>query len=180
MIKTYLFLILNLSFTLAFHSLIDQGCTSDSQCVSDGWEQCIIKDGAKSGTCKHKGVFPMKLGDFTGMMLVLAVLWQSGVGGVGGCGMVLPISMICFRFDAKNAISLSNFSIFLSGFIRYFLNANKPHPLKNGKGLLVDINLCLLMLPGIVSGVSVGVIMNTIVPNLIICVCFIALTAYMT
>jgi hypothetical protein len=65
----------------------------------------------------------------------------------------MPISIIFFRFDPKNAIALSNFSIFLSSIIRFLLNAHKPHPLKKGKGLIVDHNLSVLMLPMIISGV---------------------------
>lgn len=90
------------------------------------------------------------------------------MGGIGGGGVVVPIAMLFFKFDAKNAIALSNFSIFLSSLIRFFANSNRPHPLKNGKGLLVDHNLAILMLPLIVSGSSIGVILNILLPNLVI------------
>lgn len=72
------------------------------------------------------------------------------------------------RFDAKNSIALSNFSIFLSSLIRYIINSSQPHPLKNGTGILVDMNLAILMLPLIISGVSIGVILNILMPNIII------------
>ena len=61
--------------------------------------------------------------------------------------------MIFFRMDTKNAIALSNLSIFTSSFARFILTASKPHPLKNGSGSLIDHNLVLIMLPMIVSGV---------------------------
>ena len=48
------------------------------------------------------------------------------------------------------------------------MNANKPHPLKNGKGLLIDLNMPVVMLPMIVSGCSFGIIANVISPDLII------------
>jgi len=87
--------------------------------------------------------------------------------------MVLPISMIFFKFDAKNAIALSNFSIFLSSGSRYLINMNKAHPLKDGKGVLVDLNLGLIMLPLIISGVSIGVVLNILMPNIIIITFFV-------
>jgi hypothetical protein len=59
-------------------------------------------------------------------------------------------------------------SVFIAGFIRYFINSKKPHPLKNGKGLLVDINVMVIMLPMIVSGVSLGVIANIASPDPVI------------
>ena len=98
----------------------------------------------------------MKEIEFWGMVVTFAVLWFANMGGVGGGGMLVPVCIIFFRFDAKNAIALSNFSIFLSSVIRFLLNAKKPHPLKKGKGLLVDHNLSVLMLPMIISGVSFG------------------------
>lgn len=59
-------------------------------------------------------------------------------------------------------------SVFISSLIRYLINSAKPHPLKNGKGLLVDINMMIVMLPMIVSGVSFGVIANVASPDPII------------
>ena len=59
-------------------------------------------------------------------------------------------------------------SVCISSLVRYFINSNKPHPLKNGKGLLVDINVMVIMLPMIVSGVSFGVIANIASPDPVI------------
>ena len=59
-------------------------------------------------------------------------------------------------------------SVFIASMIRYFINSSKPHPLKNGKGLLVDINVMVIMLPMIVSGVSLGVIANIASPDPVI------------
>ena len=59
------------------------------------------------------------------------------------------------------------------------MNLKIPHPLKNGKGLLVDYNLAIVMLPSIISGVSVGAILHKIFPELIINVCYILLLAFL-
>ena len=59
-------------------------------------------------------------------------------------------------------------SVFIASLIRYFINSSKPHPLKNGKGLLVDINVMVIMLPMIVIGVSLGVIANIASPDPVI------------
>lgn len=116
------------------------------------------------GTCDHKPLFPMKELEFWGMFTVFVILWTANMGGVGGGGMVVPICITFFRFDVKNSIALSNFSIFLSGLIRYILCMPVPHPLKHGKGLIVDLNLGIIMLPLIISGVSFGGILNIIMP----------------
>ena len=96
--------------------------------------------------------------------MVFAIIWLANMGGIGGGGMVVPIAILLLRFDPNNAIALSNFSIFLSGLIRYYLNRHKPHPLKNGNGVLVDYNVGTLMLPGMISGVSLGGTINIMTP----------------
>ena len=78
------------------------------------------------------------------------------MGGIGGDGLVFPVSIAFFKFNPQNAISISNFSIMLSSLIRYLLLSKQSHPLKHGKGVLVDYNLSIIMLPAIVSGVSFG------------------------
>ena len=114
----------------------------------------------------------MKGQEFFGFLAVIAILWITNVGGIGGGGTVVPILMIFHKFDAKNAIALSNFSIFLSSIIRYIINSPQPHPLKDGKGVLVDYNLAILMLPMIISGVSFGVILNILMPNIIVIITY--------
>lgn len=87
--------------------------------------------------------------------------------------------MTFFNFDVKEAIAISNGSIFTASLIRYLLNFNKPHPLKNGKGILVDMNLTTLMLPFIISGVSVGVLINILAPGIAVRVAFIVVILYL-
>ena len=113
------------------------------------------------------------------MMVVFGFLWVANMGGVGGGGIFVPIGIAFFKFDPKNAIALSNFSIFLSSAMRYLINADQPHPLKKGKGLLVDYNMAVIMLPLIISGVSFGVILNMIMPDFIISLSFVLLLSYL-
>ena len=96
---------------------------------------------------------PLKSEEFWGMLAVIVFLWIANMGGLGGGGIVMPICLIFFKFDPKNSIALSNFSTFLAAILIYILNANKSHPLKKGKGIIVDMNLIIIMLPMIISGV---------------------------
>ena len=166
--------ILIVGVTFGFHSHRGNTCASDSDCLGNGWEYCT-----DVGLCEHKDIFPLKQLELWGMMVIYAALWLANMGGVGGGGMCVPIGILFFKFDPKNAIALSNFSIFLSSAIRYILNMPKPHPLKNGTGILVDLNLAVIMLPLIISGVSFGVILNIIMPDLIIVICFVSLLCYL-
>ena len=51
--------------------------------------------------------------------------------------------------------------------------------MKEGKGLLVDMNLSIIMLPLIVSGVSFGVILNVIFPEIIIVTLYVCLLGFL-
>ena len=164
----------------AVHALdprIGHSCRSDDECLENGWEVCAMTTRFE-GICEHKALFPMKELEFWGMVTVFVILWTANMGGVGGGGMVVPICITFFRFDIKNSIALSNFSIFLSALVRYILCMPVPHPLKNGKGLIVDLNLGIIMLPLIISGVSFGGILNLIMPQMIIIAFYILLLGY--
>ena len=69
-------------------------------------------------------------------------------------------------------------SVFVSSLVRYLINSKKTHPLKNGKGLLVDINYMIVMLPMIVSGVSFGVIANIASPDPVIIGALVVITSF--
>ena len=92
-----------------------------------------------------------------------------------GNGLIVPLSIYFFEFDTANAIALSNFSIFGSTIVRFCLTANEVHPLKHGKGRMIDYNLVILMLPLVILGVTVGVIMNIVFPSLLITCFFVVL-----
>jgi uncharacterized membrane protein YfcA len=83
----------------------------------------------------------------------MMVVFITNVGGVGGGGIIMPVIMAFFKLDSKNSVALSNLSLSIASTIRFILNANRPHPLKNGKGLLIDLSLTSIILPMIVSGV---------------------------
>ena len=56
----------------------------------------------------------------------------------------------------------------VSSVLRYIYNLNKSHPLKGGYGVLVDYNVASLMLPMAVVGASIGVMLNTILPSIVV------------
>ena len=66
----------------------------------------------------------------------------------------------------------SNASLAIGGILRYFVNSTKPHPLKNGKGVLVDYALASLMMPPLVIGAGLAVLINKLLPDVIIISCY--------
>ena len=139
-------------------------CTSDSDCLTD-FEYCSASDGS---TCKHKDLFPMLFIENAGELITTLILFLSNCGGLGGGGSLIPIIIIFFGFDVKQAIGLSNCSIAVASICRYFFNFPKSHPYKDGKGVLVDYNIASLMLPMIVVGATIGVMLNKILPMIVV------------
>lgn len=176
------FLIAILTYTTcvvnAFHPFDGRTCKQSAECMGGGFEHCIIEEGEAVGVCEHKGLFPLLGLEWAGFCAVFMFTWFACMGGVSGGGIMVPISVFFFKFDSKNAIALSNFSICLGSILRFILFSSKPHPLKNGKGLLVDQNLAAIMLPMIISGVSFGIILNIMMPELVISALYAVLLTY--
>ena len=150
--------------------MANEPCILDSDCLS-GWEVCdtdikkVDEDGTGSqGTCTHKALFPMNESEFFGCFVIVFLIMFTNAGGIGGGGIMVPTAMAMYRFDTRNAMTLSNFSIAVSTGVRYVLNLKKSHPLKNGTGTIVDYNVTILMVPGIIIGVSFGSMVNLILP----------------
>jgi len=122
----FLLVLLGLLQTVsAYHAQSGEVCVQNEDCAYDGgWESCI------EGFCVHKDLFPMNRTEFWGLIFIFFILFITNVGGAGGAGIVVPISVLFFKFDARASIGLSNASIFLSSLIRYLANAKSPHPLK--------------------------------------------------
>ena len=89
---------------------------------------------------------------------------------MGGGGVLIMFLRVLFNFSVKDAIIISNATIAISGLIRYVLNFRKNHPLKvdtygQPAGLLVDYNVCVVMLPMAVVGSALGAILSLILPE---------------
>jgi uncharacterized membrane protein YfcA len=115
----------------------------------------------------HKPLFPMNITEYIGSLVVYFILILANSGGLGGGGVITPVALIFFGFDPKNAIPLSNASIFFAAIIRYFYNFDKRNT-KKGFGVLVNYDYGILMLPAIVVGSALGVVIFVILPELII------------
>mmetsp|Transcript_32873 Transcript_32873/g.23759 ORF Transcript_32873/g.23759 Transcript_32873/m.23759 type:complete len:146 (-) Transcript_32873:929-1366(-) len=113
-------------------------------------------------------MFPMLFMEFLGCFAMIAILVISNSGGLGGGGSQIPILLIFFKFTAVKAIAISNISIFTSAVMRYLMNFNQPHPSKNGRGVLVDYNIAVIMMPLVVSSSALGAIINNIIPESVV------------
>jgi uncharacterized membrane protein YfcA len=88
------------------------------------------------------------------------------IGGIGGAGIVIPLLMIFFTFDTKNAIAISAFSILLASISRYIYNIKDRHPEKDA--VCFDYGIAIVMLPTVMMGSFLGVLLNVVLPTLVI------------
>ena len=136
---------------------VGKECASNADCFTD-YELCDEID--LIGVCEHKEILPLIGMEYAGCVAVVLIIVSSSMGGLGGGGAIIPIAVFFFGFETKQAIALSNASIFVASVYRYLFNFSKSHPLKDGKGVLVDYNTASLMLPMIMVGATLGVIFN--------------------
>ena len=112
-------------------------------------------------------------------LIVIGIVTFVNAGGLGGGGVIVPVMMGFYRFDTKNAVAISNFATPWSAVVRFLKNTHVSHPLKNGRGILIDWNVVTLMLPSAIIGASIGSILNQMMPGPLILALFIIATAFM-
>ena len=93
-------------------------CKESSECPQYPFLICERK------VCVHKGIFPIYMSEFFGIIVMAALLALANVGGIGGGGLIIPITMAMFTFTTKEAIALSGFTIFTGSVARFIYSWN--------------------------------------------------------
>jgi len=107
--------------------------------------------------------------EFWGIIILTILLALSNVSGIGGGGIIIPVTMTCFQFSTKEAIALSGFMILAGALARFLYNYNDLHPEKNA--VIIDYNLVIVMLPLVLVGSFMGVVINIMMPGIILSGC---------
>ena len=102
----------------------------------------------------------------------------SNMAGVGGGGIVVPLTMIFFGFTVKEAIAVSGFIIFTCSLTRYMFSFNEKHPDKDAT--IVNYDLATVMLPLVMVGSMLGVMINVMFPSVILQVVLTLLLIFLT
>ena len=154
----------------------DKKCVSTSDCLDD-FEFCDVA--LDEPVCAHKDLTSVLAIEIVGCIITLLLVFYTNLGGIGGGGIVIPITIFFFGFDVKSAIALSNATIAVASICRYLLNLKRSHPLKDGKGVQVDYSVAAIMLPAIVVGVIAGGIVNRLLPDYLLAIILIVLLVTM-
>ena len=71
--------------------------------------------------CEHKGIFPIYKVEVIGVIVLTMLMVLSNVGGIGGGGIIIPITMSMFGFSMKEAIAISGTLILFGSVARFLL-----------------------------------------------------------
>lgn len=99
------------------------------------------------------------------------VLFFAGVlcsaGGIGGGGIYVTVLMVFGRLDVKDAVPLSKFIVFFGAMISLVMNLHKmfDKATKKESDVLIDYNICRLVVPSALLGTYLGVFFNRHIPS---------------
>ncbi|KAL1834293.1 hypothetical protein ACET3Z_003944 [Daucus carota] len=96
----------------------------------------------------------------------------SSAGGIGGGGLFIPILSIVAGFDLKTASSLSAFMVTGGSMANVLYNTLLRSSNVDANKGLIDYDIALLSEPCMLLGVSIGVILNRVIPEWLITILF--------
>lgn len=105
--------------------------------------------------------------EFFGEIIIFMTAMLAAASGIGGGGLFVPLFILFFNFSAKQAIALSNGSIFFNSATKYVMSYSAKNPLYPWQPQ-IDYNIAIIFNPMMLFGAFIGVFLNTIFPNIII------------
>ena len=138
-------------------------CESNADCDYD-YDDYLICD-EESKTCEHKALFPMEPQEAVGTFVLTLLMALAVMSGIGGGGIIVPLLMIFYHLDTRNAVATSGFTIMTGSITRYFITLNDRHPDKDAT--TIDYGITNVMLPTVMLGSIGGVFFNLIFPAVI-------------
>ena len=132
-----------------------------------------------SGVCLHKNIMPFLAEEIAGIIILPILLGVSNIGGIGGGGLIIPISIALFGFSTREAIAISNATIFAGALVRFFFfSIWERHPHKDKT--IIDYSVARIMMPVVLVGSYFGAIMNLFVPEVLVTSVMTLLLIYLT
>lgn len=149
--------------------------------TSDVQQQTRILEAVEYVEDMDPSLLPLSMRDVIAFCLATCGLMIAAGGGIGGGGILVPIYILVLNFTPKQAIPLSNVTVFGGALANLLLNYSKRHPVANRP--LIDWDLILVMEPMTLVGALVGANLNMLLPDLAILlslVILLTLTGYKT
>ena len=102
------------------------------------------------------------------------------IGGIGGGGLVIPVSIALFGFSTREAIAISNATIFGGAMVRFlFFSIWEKHP-TNKQKTVINYTVANVMMPIVLVGSYVGAILNIVFPEAVLGIVLTVLLIFLT
>jgi len=115
-------------------------------------------------------------------LCTLAILIGSMIaagGGLGGGGVFVPIYILIISMTTKKAAALSQATILGGSFINLWNNWPQRHPERKHRPI-IDFPILLVFEPMLLVGSTLGVMLNTIFPDMLILILLVVTLVYAT
>jgi uncharacterized membrane protein YfcA len=117
--------------------------------------------------CTHKKLFPMTGIEIASLFIMLIFLMVSIIVSIAGGAIIVPLSSYLMGFNARQAVALSNSIVLATATVKYIMALFKKNPFVPYK-TIIDYNSALLMIPPMALFSSIGGIVVTFVPDVIV------------
>lgn len=118
--------------------------------------------------------------EYAGIIVLMILLGMANIGGIGGGGLIIPVCIAMFGMSTREAIAMSNSTIFLGSATRFFLfSIKEKHPNDENK-TLIDYDICSVMIPMVLVGSYSGIIISTLLPDVVLTVVLTILLIFLT
>ena len=94
-----------------------------------------------------------------GLILMAFLIALSNAGGLSGAGSNIPIMLIMFNMNMKEAVPISGFVAVCATFLRFGLGWNKTHPHSKERSA-INYEVVQVTMPAVFMGSLIGVILN--------------------
>lgn len=98
--------------------------------------------------------------------------------GIGGGGLLVPTYAFVLGVGPKNAVPLSKSTIFGVALGNFLLIGQERHPDSRVMRPLIDYDLAMFMNASLLLGTVFGVLLNSLLPDIVIIVLFMSLLSY--
>ena len=148
-------------------------CALDSDCAAKPYSDC------REGLCVHKHVYPFLSEEIVGIITLPFLLGLANIGGIGGGGLIVPISIALFGFNPREAVGVSRSTIFFGSMTRFLMfSLRERHPHKDAT--VIDYSLASIMIPCVLLGGYIGALFNVIFPQAVLSIMMTLLLVYVT
>jgi len=172
--KAFQFLTLLALISTASCSKTGSPCSTESDCP--GLHECLVQDSSLEKVCIHKPLFPITAIEVVGTFIVLTMNALLTAGGVGGGAAYVPYLMLLLKVSLSKAVSLAYVVVFGGGIGSLINTITLKNP--KTKRFMINYDVNIIILPALMVGITIGLILQRILPPLVTNIVLLIVLAY--